>query len=55
MVSTLSQKWLAIFFQKAENFVYFILYDFVEISPAGGPNTYQIMYGKTLDFQCQRQ
>ena len=30
-------------------------YDFVQISPACGPNTYQIMYGETLDFQCQRQ
>ena len=41
------------FGQKAQNFVYFGPYDFVQISPACGPNTYQIMYGETLDFQCQ--
>ena len=23
--------------------------------PAWGPNTYQIMYGETLDIQCQHQ
>ena len=27
----------------------------MQISPAFGPNTYQIMYGETFDFQCQRQ
>ena len=55
MASTLCQKWLTIFCQKAQNFVYFGPYDFVQISPACGPNTYQIMYGMTLDFQCQHQ
>ena len=40
MASTLCQKLLAIFCQKAQNFVY----DFVQISPACGSNTYQIMY-----------
>ena len=38
-------------------FMVFILYgsdstDFVQIPPACGLNTYQIMYGETLDFQC---
>ena len=41
--------------QKAKNFVYFGPYDFVQILPACGPNTYQIMYGETLDFQYQSQ
>ena len=46
---------LTIFYQKAQNFVYFEPHDFVQISPACGPNTYQIMYGEILDFRCQRQ
>ena len=54
MASTLCQKWLTIFCQTAQNFVRlfvkFGLYNFVQISPACGPNTYQIMYGETLDF-----
>ena len=40
------------FCQKTQNVVYFGSYDFVQISPACGPNTYQIMYGESLDFQC---
>ena len=52
MASILSQKWLTIFCQKAQNFVYFGPYDFVQISPACSPNAYQIMYGETLEFQC---
>ena len=52
MASTLSQKYLTIFCQKAQNFVYFLPYD-VQISIACGRNTYQIMRGETLDFQCQ--
>ena len=36
--------------QKAKNRVYIGPYDFVQISPACGPNTYQIMYGLTSDF-----
>ena len=55
MASTLCQKWLTIFCQKAQNFVWFGPYDFVQISPACGPNTYQIMYVEALDFQCQNQ
>ena len=43
------------FWSKAQNFVYFGPYDFVQIPPACDPNTYQIMYGETLDFQCQHQ
>ena len=39
----------------SQNFVYFVLYDFVQSSPVCGPNTYQIMYGETSDFRCQRQ
>ena len=55
MASTLSLKWIIIFYKKkAFNFVYFIIYDFVQISPASGSNIKQIMYGETLDFQCQR-
>ena len=55
MVSTHCQKWLTIFCQKAQNFVQFQPYDFVHISPTCGPNTYQMMCGETLDFQCQHQ
>ena len=42
-----------IFCQKAQNFVYFVglSNNFVQNLPACGPNTYQIMYGETLDFQ----
>ena len=47
MTSTLCQKLITIFGQKAHNFVWFRLCDFVQISPACGPNTYQIMYGET--------
>ena len=53
MASTLCQKMLTIFCQKAQNFVWFGPYDYVKISPACGPNTYQIMYEETLHLQCQ--
>ena len=39
------------FCQKAQNFVNFGPYTFVQISLACSPNMCQIMYGKTLDFQ----
>ena len=58
MASTLYQKWLTIFCQKAQNFEYFLPYNFddcVQISPAYGSNTYQIMDGETLAFQCQHK
>ena len=55
MASTFSQKWLTIFCQKAQNLEYFVPYNFVQISAACGPNTYQIMYGETLDLQYQHQ
>ena len=56
MASTLGQKILTISCQKAHNFVYqFESYDFVQILPEYGRNTYQIVYGETLDFQCQHQ
>ena len=42
-----------VFCEKAQYFVHFGLNDFVQILPAGVQNTYQIMYGETLDFQCQ--
>ena len=41
------------FMSKSSNFVEFGPYNFVQIPPACGPNFYQIMYGETLDFQCQ--
>ena len=50
MALTLSQKWLTICCLKDQSFVYFVSRDFVHISPACGPNTYQIMHGETLDF-----
>ena len=53
MASTLSQKWLNILCQKAQIFVYFVPSDFVQILPACGPYTYQIMYGGTSDFQYE--
>ena len=41
------------FGQKAQDFVHFGLYDLVQMSPACGQNTYQILlYGETLNFQC---
>ena len=47
MASTLSQKWRTNdFCQKAQNFVYFVSYNFVRISPACGANTYQICVEK---------
>ena len=46
MASTLSQN--------KEKFKIYIPYDFVHISRACGPNTFQIMYGQTLDFQCHK-
>ena len=54
MASTLCPKWY-IFVKKNSTICQFVPYDFVQISPACGPNTYQIMYGETLDFQCQHQ
>ena len=36
------------FLPKAQNFVYFIPNNFVQISQACGPNIYQIMYGEPL-------
>ena len=41
------------FCQKAQTFVHFGPCDLVQISPACDPNTYQIIYGETFDFQCQ--
>ena len=55
MASTLCQKLLTIFCQKVQHFVWFRPYNVVQISPVCDPNTYQIMYGETLDFQCQHQ
>ena len=46
IASTLSQKWLTIFYQKPH---------VVQISPASGANTYQKLYGEISDFQCQGQ
>ena len=43
------------FCQEAQNVVKFGPYDFIQISLACGPNTFQEMYGETLDFQCQHQ
>ena len=55
MASTLCQNWLTIFYHKDQNFLQFGPYDFDQILPACSPNTYQRMYGETLDFQCQHQ
>ena len=38
------------FGQTAQNFVYFRTYDFVQFTPACGPNTYQRMYEEILEF-----
>ena len=51
MASTFCQKWLTIFGQKAQNFVYFGPYDFVQISPACGPNTYHLSNNVWRDFR----
>ena len=60
MASIPSQKWLTIFCQEAQILCIsypwdFLPFKFAQISPTGGANTYQTMYGETLDFQCQRQ
>ena len=55
MASILCQNLLTILCQKAQNFVWLGPYDFVQFSPACGPNIYQVMYRETLDFQCQHQ
>ena len=39
------------FFDKSSIFVHFGPYDLVQITLACSRNTYQIMYGETLDFQ----
>ena len=49
MASLIFQKWLTIFCQKAQNFVLFWPYYFVQISPACGPNTYQRRYGEIFN------
>ena len=41
-----------VFLSKISNFVHLGPYDLVQISHARSPNTYQIMYGDTLDLQC---
>ena len=51
MASTLCQKLLITFC----HFLWFGSYDFVQISPSCDPNTYQIIYGGTLDFQYHYQ
>ena len=51
----LSHKWLTTFCQKAQSFVYFLPNDFVQISAACGQNTYQILYGETLDFRFKHK
>ena len=55
MASTLRQKCFSklSFCHKAQNFAHFGPYDLVQILSVCGPNTYQIIYGETLDFQCQ--
>ena len=52
MVSTLCQKWLTVSCQKAQNYECFFAYDFVQICPPCGPNTYQLMYEETLNLVC---
>ena len=47
MASTLSKVVNHFFCHKAQNFVWSGLYDFVQISQACGPNSYEIMYGET--------
>ena len=47
-VTGTSSKMASTLCQKAQNSVLFRSYDFVQISLACGPNTYQIMYGETL-------
>ena len=52
-----SSKWFLnnlVFCPKAQNFVHFGLYDLVQISSVCGPNTYQVMYGYSSEFQCQQ-
>ena len=36
-----------------QKIVYFRSFDFVQILPACNPNTYQVMYGDSLNFQYQ--
>ena len=55
MAPTFSQICLTIFCKTVQNFVHFLPYNSIQISPAYCPNTYKIMYGEILDFRCQRQ
>ena len=48
MALTLCQEMVNYFCQKVQSFVLFGPYEFVQISLACGPNTYQIIYGETL-------
>ena len=43
------------FLPKGQNFVHFLRYEFVQISPTCRSTIYQIMYGEILNFRCQRQ
>ena len=49
VASTCAQKWLTIFCQKAQKFAKKLKSLYI-----CGPNTYQIMYGETLDFLCHK-
>ena len=42
-----------VFYQKAQNFVQFGPYDFVQMSLARSTNIFKGMFGETLDLQCQ--
>ena len=44
---------LGFFLSKISNLVHFGPHHLVQILPACGPSTYQIMDGETLDLQCQ--
>ena len=56
MTSTLYQEWLKNrLWSKSSNFETFKPYDFVQIPPACGANTYYGMCRETSDFRCQHQ
>ena len=54
-VTETSSKMVSPFLSKSSQSCIVRAIQFCSNSPACGPNTYQVMYGKTLDSQCQFQ
>ena len=53
VIGTSSKMVSMLYREPAQNIVQFEPYEFVQISPACGPNAYQKMYGEIKGFQFQ--